>query len=130
MVYDTNQINETVSIGNRGLHTKTDASNEDTKKVYFIECIDNFCGKHLKYIWKCYTKLYDWYYKYFGYETPGTVYQLILKEFVEISIQNIALYYYAGSQHPIIQYFSGYDVILAEDQKNVKLFAWYVNTTL
>ena len=105
---------------------------KNQEKIYFSAPIDRCCSENYSNFWNCYTVAYDWYYKYFGYNTPGTVMLLIFKEVFEIGIQNIAFYFYAGSQHPIIKYFNGINsnadkqVILAVDRANVELFSWVI----
>ena len=94
---------------------------------YLCRYCSGCCGLNMRY----------WYRKYFDYTTPGTVIMLALKEVFEASLQNVAFYFYAGSQNQIVQYFEGFGstndntknlVILAEDAKSVKLFAWIIGT--
>ena len=57
------------------------------------------------------------------------VISLAVKGFLEILLENIAFYFYAGSQNSIIKYFNGFNtnfdktVILAVDRDSVELFA-------
>ena len=111
-------------------------------QVYIAQPIDDCCSKNLTNFWQKYTNIYDWYNKFFGYKTPGTIMQLILKEFIEIGIQNIAFYFYAGSQHPVIHFFNNTsesgsdedlmnetmarDNILSVRKFGVLLFAWFL----